>query len=65
LWLTHCGFGDVNNDYAGKSSEEMKEDIKVLLSFTKPESITAMIHSLIELQKAVFDGHLEVPERVG
>lgn len=57
--------GETSDDYMGEKVDNFKEEVKVLFTFDKPESITALIHSLVELQKAVFKGQLEVPERVG
>lgn len=48
--------GETTDEYSGKNIDDFKEEVKVLFTFNKPESITALIHSLIELQKAVFDG---------
>lgn len=46
--------GDESNDYDGKSVDELP-NLSVVFRFEKPESITALIHSLIELQKSVFN----------
>ena len=48
--------GETSDDYAGKSVDTFKEEIKVLFTFDKPESVTALINSLVEVQKAIFDG---------
>lgn len=45
--------GRESDRWKGKSSDELP-DVKMVMRFTKPESITALIHSLIELQKGVF-----------
>jgi hypothetical protein len=50
--------GTESNEYAGKNVDDFNEEIKMALSFDKPESITALIHSLIELQQAMFKGNL-------
>lgn len=52
--------GDVTNDYAGKTTDDFPSEIKVCLSFKNPKSINALIHSLVELQKDMFDGKLNV-----
>lgn len=46
--------GDTTDDYKGLSSDEIPS-VKVVMSFTDPRSISALIHSLVELQKEVFD----------
>lgn len=46
--------GEIDPSVIGKNTDEL-EPIGVVLSFTKPESVTALIHSLIELQKRIFD----------
>lgn len=48
--------GETTEKYTGKSVDKFEEEVKVLFTFSNPESITALIHSLIELQKAVFNG---------
>lgn len=50
--------GETSDDYAGKNVDTFEEEVKVLFTFDKPESITAVIHSLVELQKAVFAGKI-------
>lgn len=40
-------------DYLGKSSDEIP-NIHLVMRFTRPESISALIHSLVEQQKALF-----------
>ena len=45
--------GDVTYDYEGKPVGELP-NLYVVMRFNKPESITALIHSLVELQKSVF-----------
>jgi hypothetical protein len=47
--------GAETNEFTGKNSDELPSEVKVMLSFTKPESVTALIHSLIELQQRMFD----------
>ena len=42
--------GEEDNEFTGKSSDELDAP-GFVMSFSKPESITALIHSLIELQK--------------
>ena len=46
--------GEEDNEFTGKSSDELDAP-GFVMSFSKPESITALIHSLIELQKSVFE----------
>ena len=45
--------GEESNEFLGRSSDEL-EPPEFVMSFSNPESITAVIHSLIELQKEVF-----------
>jgi hypothetical protein len=47
--------GSESDEYTGKTSDDIP-DVKVVIVFNKPESITALIHSLVELQKSVFKG---------
>lgn len=42
-----------SNEFVGKPSDEIP-DIKMVMQFTRPESIAALIHSLSEVQKQVF-----------
>lgn len=46
--------GEVSNDDLGKSTDELEKP-QIVFEFTKPESITALVHSLLELQKNLFD----------
>lgn len=46
--------GEIDPSIIGKDTDEI-EPIGCVLSFTKPESVAALIHSLIELQKRMFD----------
>lgn len=46
--------GEVSDEWSGKSSDELEKP-ELVLQFNKPESITALIHSLVELQKELFD----------
>jgi hypothetical protein len=50
--------GTESNEYAGKDIDDFNEEILMSMSFDKPESITTVIHSLIELQQAMFNGTL-------
>lgn len=53
--------GDVSYEFVGKDINTLPK-ISVVMRFDKPESITALIHSLVELQKTVFDNQrAEVP----
>lgn len=45
--------GAETNDYADKSSDALP-NVKIVMRFSKPESITALIHSLVEIQKEIF-----------
>lgn len=45
--------GDESDIYTGKSIDELP-NMSIIFRFEKPESITALIHSLVELQKSVF-----------
>jgi len=46
--------GEVSYDFVGKDIDTLPK-ISVVMRFDKPESITALIHSLIELQKTVIE----------
>jgi len=46
--------GDVCDEDKGKSTDELEKP-EFVFEFSKPESITALIHSLVELQKNIFD----------
>lgn len=46
--------GDVSYEFKDKDIDALPK-ISVIMRFDKPESITALIHSLIELQKSVFE----------
>lgn len=46
--------GEVSFDFQGKDIDALPK-IAVVMRFDKPESITALIHSLIELQKTVIE----------
>lgn len=45
--------GDESSVYDGMSIDELP-NMSVVFRFERPESITALIHSLVELQKSVF-----------
>lgn len=45
--------GEESNEYDGKSVDELP-NLSVIFRFENPESITALIHSLVELQQSVF-----------
>lgn len=47
--------GSETEEYNGKTTDELPNETKLIMSFTKPESVTALIHSLVELQKRMFD----------
>ena len=58
--------GETTDEYAGKTTDDLQCEIGVCLSFTNPKSLNALIHSLTELQKDIFDGKLNgLPEKVG
>lgn len=49
--------GSTTTEFIGKTTDELKEmgiPPRVVLHFTRPESITALIHSLVEVQKKMF-----------
>lgn len=46
--------GEVSNDFVGLSSDDIPKP-EFVFTFTKPESIAALIHSLIEIQKDLFE----------
>lgn len=54
--VTPHPIGSWTDEYNGKNSDQMPTPVRVVLSFEKPESVTALIHSLIELQKRMFNG---------
>lgn len=45
--------GSINSDDSGKTTDEL-EEIPLIMIFNKAESITALIHSLADLQKQLF-----------
>jgi 5,10-methenyltetrahydromethanopterin hydrogenase len=47
--------GEETSEYLGKTTDELPDPVKAVMIFTKPESITALIHTLIECQKRMFD----------
>ena len=47
--------GSETDEYNGMTTDELPNETRLIMSFTKPESISAVIHSLIELQKKMFD----------
>jgi hypothetical protein len=52
--------GDTTKEFIGLTSDEMPCEFKVVLSFSNPESVTALIHSLLDLQKRIFDDKLKI-----
>lgn len=48
--------GDTTNEYAGKTTDDFPNEIKVALSFKNAQSLNALIHSLVELQKDLLSG---------
>jgi hypothetical protein len=50
--------GEEDNEFEGKTSNELDAPALVM-TFSKPESITVLIHSLVELQKSVFEHNKE------
>jgi hypothetical protein len=55
--------GEESNDHEGLTSDHIP-NLKMVMRFANPESITAFIHSLSELQKEVFllNNHTNVQE---
>lgn len=49
--------GNITDEHRGKSSDDL-DNVQIVMKFNKAESITALIHSLAELQKSVFK-HLD------
>jgi hypothetical protein len=47
--------GEETGEFKGLNTDQLPSPVEVVFSFTKPESVTALIHSLIELQKRMFD----------
>jgi hypothetical protein len=52
--------GAETEEFNGLNSDQLPEPVKVILSFSRPESVTTLVHSLIELQKRMFDKDQEV-----
>jgi hypothetical protein len=52
--------GAETEEFKGMTSDELPYETKLVLSFNKPESVTALIHSLIELQKRMFDKEQQI-----
>ncbi len=50
--------GETSNEDAGKSTDDLKRP-DVVFEFKNPESITALIHTLIEVQKDLFNKQRE------
>lgn len=46
--------GFVNDENTGKTTDEL-QNVKMVFQFSKPESITALIHSLVEVQRELFE----------
>lgn len=55
--------GFTHSNYANKSTDEFNEEVKVAFTFTKPESITALIHSLVELQQSMYNGKFDTEKQ--
>lgn len=55
--------GEVSNEFENKDTDTLPS-IAVIMRFDKPESITALIHSLVELQKSVFENQSTNAEQV-
>jgi len=47
--------GSTTDEYNGKTTDELPNETKLIMSFTRVESITAVIHSLLEVQQRMFD----------
>jgi hypothetical protein len=47
--------GETTTEFVGKSTDDFGTEVKLVMSFSKPESVTALIHSLVELQKRIYD----------
>jgi hypothetical protein len=55
--------GSESDEYKGKLSDELP-NVQMVMEFNNPESVAALIHSLIELQKELFNkdhGHANPP----
>lgn len=46
--------GEITTEYNGKSSDDLP-NVEVVLAFKNPQSVGALIHSLMEVQKELFD----------
>jgi len=46
--------GETSEEFTGKKIEQMPSSPQMILEFSNPESITALVHSLIELQQGFF-----------
>lgn len=51
--------GEETNEFNNLTTDELPTPIKMVMKFSNPESVTAVIHSLIELQKRMFDKEQE------
>lgn len=51
--------GSTTNEYAGRTVDDLPNEIKVVLSFKNPKSINALIYSLVEVQKDVFNDAIQ------
>lgn len=47
--------GETTDEYLGKSTDDFPSEVKVCLSFKNAQSLNALIHSLVELQKDIFN----------
>jgi len=52
--------GAETNEFAGLTTDELPAPTQLVFSFERPESVTALIHSLVELQKRMFDKDQEL-----
>jgi hypothetical protein len=50
--------GYEGNEWKGKNTNDLPEP-NMILRFTRPESITALVHSLMEIQQEFFKTHIE------
>lgn len=46
--------GEISSEDAGKNTDELEKP-KLVMRFSNPQSISALIHSLLEIQKSIFE----------
>lgn len=57
LLFTNGGDGEIGkttDEFKGYKSDELPNPVKLAINFKNPQSVAALIHSLIKLQKSMF-----------